>query len=356
MTLCRATVCAAACAMVMLVMPRGVMAQASAPHKPQAADPNTAIDAYLSYEIARLNSDNLDDQTKARDEIIAAATPSKAGAEYFGLFDTVLNTQLYSLETASSSSFRAKINAGIICERVALATDGSSDELEQADHQLLADPAPAVAAHGLKAAGTILAAMLSNPVPPPVNSLAGAIIKAVKIDTPASMVDDAWNALTLNNQVVPAEAPLQMATFVRQFLNERRDQYVTGTPNNQYADSYGILLLCSTFGQQSKADQTASMQAISDLISVAGQRANARNATDLTNTAKMLDKVNKAMASTKDIANGALLANPLQDMQMKVDKKAILDATKQVSADLCKGSAQWAPLNPPPLIVDKPPA
>jgi hypothetical protein len=330
-------------------MPCRAWGQADAPRKPQAADPNTVIDAYLGYEIARLGSADYDEQKAAREEIIKADKPTGAGADYFGVFDAVLNTQLSTLESAPGASIRAKIAAGIICERVATDTLGAADKLADADRQLLADPTPAVEAHGLKAAVTILAAMFNDPAPPPPNILASAIIKAVKIDTPASMVDDAWNAMTLNNQTVPPGATLQMAPFVRQFLNVRRDQYVAGAPNNPNADYFGVLLLCSTFDQQSKADQTASMQAISDIIAVAGERANAKNATDLSNTAKMLENIYKGMASTKSI--GEPMVNPLKDMQMKVDKKAILQGTQAVCANLSRGP--WGALNPPPQIIDK---
>jgi hypothetical protein len=346
---------AAALAMGLFVGPHGAIAQ-SAPPKPNKNSSKTDIDAYIGYEIPLLNSDDITVQQKARDEIIAALTPAGApGAAYYEQFDDDLNTQLSGMLLDPKLSIRAKICAGLICVKVATNQNAkdSAFKLEQADRQLLADPAPAVVAYGLKASSAIISAMLNNPAPPPVNVLSGAIIKAVKIDSPASMVDDAWHALTPD---VASTLQLVMVPYVQQFLEERKDQYVIGAPRDPLSDSFGVLLLCSTWSQQNPTSRTASMQAISDLISVSGQRANTEaGAADLSGYGKMYDNIYKAFDQNK-MATALQVAGPLKDMEMKVDKATIFDAATQVTGDLCKGSADWSPLQPAPQVVARPQA
>jgi hypothetical protein len=349
MSVCRAAMLAAALAMAVLVGPRGAMAQA-APPRPRATDADTAIDAYVNYQIAQLLSDDVAAQQKARDLVIAAATPDKADSIYFGTFDTVLNNRLSALVSDTKSSIRAKICAGRICQRVATLTKDAAENLQQSDQQLLADSAAAVQAYGLKAAGPIVTAMLNDVRNPPINALAGAIVKAANKDTPASMVDDAWHALTPD---VPAAAKARMVPFVQQFIEERRDYYINGAPSNPMSDSFGVLLLCSTWGQQSSSDRTHSMQDISDLIAVSGQRANTSIVTtDLAKYAQMYDNIFKAFDQNSSAIPTAMpIVAPLKDMEMTANKTTIRDATTQVCAGLCKGTADWGPLQPPPPIV-----
>jgi hypothetical protein len=344
--------------MVMLAGPRSARAQAGPPPKPSAGSAKTVIDAYVGYYILQLNAADTDTQQKARDAIVGAA-PTGASAGFYGDFDGVLDLDLSTMLSNPQSSIRARICAGFVCWKIAAKTGGEALNLAKTDQNLLGDPAPAVQAYGLKAAAPIIMAMLSDPTSPPVNSLAGALIKAVRKDTPALMVDDAWHALTPDLPAgTPADAKPKMVPFVQQFLEERKDHYINGAPNSPTSDSLGVLYLCSEWSQQSKADKTASMQAISDLIAVAGQRANTNMVGgDLAKYAQLLDRIYRAFdQNSSAIAAAMPMVAPLKGMELAANKQTILAASKQVSADLCKGSTDWSPLTPPPSIVVNPPA
>jgi hypothetical protein len=234
------------------------------------------IKTFVAAQVANLKNDkDVKAQELARNALIreASATASQAFLEAYA---AALNQEIQPL--AKSPLPRTRLQAAVTLARVA--NVAKSGQLADAISPFVTDESIAVSIWGMRAAGPTLAPLAKAGKQ---SKLPAAIVESVKLHpTSGDLIDEAYRALSLGNQVNPASAAVVGAEMLRLF-QFRVDLYVKTTPPRPEADRSAVNFLSleslwtSPTGKQL---QPQIVQAFVNFAGLAAQHTGARPETD----------------------------------------------------------------------------
>lgn len=317
--------CLAMCSL--WVMPSVSMAQIPAAAK--SADQGAmsqyqdTIKKYIADQLALVAGKDPVAQEKARDQLIneVAARNANPGVAFLYAYSTELNDQVVAI--LPTCDIRARINMGVLVTGVAEVA--KNVRLDGATQVLLDDSSVSVRIWGMKAAESVLPALLRNPMTMDNPSLIAAIGKAAK-KTPAgdvgagALYHAAYESLGLGitnvggtGAAADSASLVQTVPMVLDLFKARvqamRDK---GTIDNVAVDAkYGTFFLThsSVWGLLTPEQQTQTVQAMSDMISLVAQQAARSNK----ETADMLWPYIRETAKQFWVIGGNVGAKELQD-------------------------------------------
>ena len=147
-----------------------------------------------------------------------------------------------------------------------------------------------------------------------------------------------------------------MAPYVLDLLNERLKLYVKGVPPAARADSFGtgFLTVPRVWGALNPQQQATAMQAMVNLIVLAGQQAKAANAGDLFELALTIQRA-AAGVSTVAPAAAPALAQAAQLNPQQANAAAVVNAIQPVLGAV-RAVPQYKALRDPPPVQGNEPA
>ena len=342
----------------------------------------TQIEQFITQAVAALANDQVpDEQTAARDALRneAVVNGQPASIAYLNLYTQLLNQQLRTLLQSPTASPRARINTAIAVAAVAhiAGTPPNTSAAQLADIVVLLinDKFDAVVLWGVKAAQPIVLAQIGMAAIPPNNAqlldaIVGAVHKHTKGHIAGAIASDAYDALALGINDNTLRTRLQanpvmvktVAPYVLRLLQERLEQYRGGVPPSPRAEGVGTGFLSNpiVWSQLTPQEQSAAMQVMADLMSLAAQQAAAKtvNVADRQELATMIARVAAAVSIAAAPTNSGPVFDALKPATLIKPDTPAAQIVQDVSAVLpaLRGLPAFKGLNAPPAIVDTKPA
>ena len=315
-----------------------------------------SIQGMIAAAIANLESENVLQQSRARNALEMEATINgqpTASASYLDVYTQTLNQQLEPL--AKHPSPRVRLNAAIVATDVA--RTANNIHLAPTAMAFLNDPSDGIVLWGVKAAHPIIAAQLRFPGKFD-DALAKAIVETArkhqKGQVAGAIAFDAYQALTIDvwsNPPPPPEQIKPMVPLVLELLQARLKLYVKGVPPSPRAEQWGTNFLTypRVWPVLDPKQQGDSMQAMVDLISLAGQQAQAANAGDLFELTQTIQRAASGVATVLPPQSAQALNEAAQLQPGKSTKDDVKRAVATVPQAV-KAVPQYANLQPAPQI------
>jgi hypothetical protein len=248
---------------------------------PDATPFRAKIRQFIDGQLDKMSSEDSAVLKAARDKLISESAAAGSSSSFFDVYTQELNLAVVALLGKDPTPrLRIRLNLAVMIE--AVAQNAKTDQVEDAVIKLINDPSDVVALWGMKAARPVVAAMLAGPTPDPKDKLVLAILPAVKLHAKAGYVAaEAYPALIPGN--VNATTLAIILDPLIDVLKFRTTLYVTGIPDDPEAETSVASFLASrpirvTMNPQ---QEQQIMQALVDLISVAGQQAQTAAKADL---------------------------------------------------------------------------
>lgn len=200
------------------------------------------VDSFVKDAVTKIESTDAASQKAGRDTLTDAANNANASDVFLDVLASSLNAQLLATKLADNKDLRSRLNAAIAVSRVAAKASAKTPntKLEPITEKLIADKSQPVNLWGIKAAESILPAMLITHQD--VKHLAQLIIESVKDHSDCAecgtTVEEAYHALTLSDaKGVPPEAVKGFVQYPMQLLAWRVSMYQTLIPPSPAADT-----------------------------------------------------------------------------------------------------------------------
>lgn len=246
-----------------------------------AAAVKPKIQEFLGPQIAKLSGADAAEQSAAKDAIIAEVQSGAAGKPsdfFFDAYCEALDAAFKPL--LKSTDPRVRLNLAVISARVA--ERAPSTRLLPTVTALLGDDNEAVALWAVKAAKPLLPTVLNVPAVAKGNTLIPAVVAAAgKFVNSGPLVQSAYSALSIEQ----AETAVKRAAWkdavplaakgIQDIISKRIEVYVKdGVPQMPSIETSPLTFLTqnSVWPNQPSDVQAQTVQVISNLISVAGQR------------------------------------------------------------------------------------
>lgn len=290
--------------MTLIACPHAMAAGLPANVVTSTQPPADQIEAYIAQAILDLKSPDPVKQQAGRDAIVnfvaPAPQPVTASPAFMQQYSRTLNRQLPAI--AKANDMRTRLNAAIATARIAEKID--NDELVGTITEFLKDQNEAVAIWAMKAARTVAP-----------RSANGAKIVPLVVDTARrfpSSATVAYQALTS----FPAPPPPAVIDAIHRLLESRITLYNDGVPPDPLGDTVGIRQLVDSkwWGAQNPAQQTKTLQILTNLANAGGQRAtmNVRNE-DRESLAAVVRQINRCVAAIAELQNKPALKKKMDD-------------------------------------------
>lgn len=240
---------------------------------------------FIEFHAKALGGEDADARTQSRDALLAggvAKTGSPAYSPgYLDVYADVLNKSLKPL--ATNPSMVVRLNVAIVAAKVARSADNT--RLIETVQVLLTDKTEGVQLWALRAAVYILPAELRVSGGAKNDKLIPAIVQLAKQKTSGSIVNEAYNALSLNYtdreklNTIPANIKTEMFSAViphiHSILKDRVAAYAAGTVTEPGAerDAAKFLTNSTVWGLQDAKLKTATLQALLDVIDTGSKAA-----------------------------------------------------------------------------------
>ena len=320
------------------------------------ADHKAGIQGFMSTAVVNLASDqNPLQQARARNalinETLINGQPS-ASATYLDVYAQTLNQQLLPLTKHPSA--RVRLNAAIVTANVAVIANNI--HLAPTALAFLSDQSDAIVLWGMKAARAIIPAELAFPgqfnaaltnaiVPTVVKHSHGQVAGAIALEAYAALSIDVWGRNPPPAQINP------MIPHMLTLLHERLKLYIKGVPPSPRAEQTGTNFLTNpkVWPLLNKDQQVEAMQAIVDLISLAGQQAQAANPGDFFELVQTIQRAASGV-STVLPPNSAQALAPAAALVPGKDSKATVQQAVQGVLQAVKAVPQFGQLKDPPQI------
>jgi len=319
------------------------------------------IQTFISGAVGQLAGTSASQQTRARSALINEAMVNglpNASAAYLDVYATFLNQQLLPL--ANHESPRVRLNAAIVTAEVARIANNI--HLAPTAQAFLNDKSDAIVLWAMKAAHGIIPAQLAFPgqfnkgladaiVPTVMKHSQGQVAGAIALEAYLALTIDIWDPA---RQVAPAHLTT-MSPYVLQLLQERLKLYVKGVPPAARAESYGTGFITSpkVWNVLTPPQQLAAMQAMVNLISLAGAQVQAANPGDRYDLVLSIQRAASGASTVAPAAAEALkLATGLNPKD--ATPKQVADAVAPILPAV-KAVPQFAAIsNPPPIQGNEP--
>jgi hypothetical protein len=325
------------------------------------AAPAGPINDWINAKVAAMAGGDAAAAAQVRNLIAGMVQPGgkvAPGPVFLNQFATSLDAGI--APALKSKSYEVRLNAAIAVQHVAEAADAGV--MSNSTIALLNDESPFVVLWGMKAARSVLPAMLRNPAAN-ANGLISAVLAAVKKHGSGpiggSIVAEAYDTLSVEFRNPDARKRASDAALkavipaVQEVLGERILQYQKGVPQEPVADSRGTNFLAfgAVWNLHTPAQKLTSMQRMSDLLGLAAaQQAQTASQADKESLGRLIGLVASAIAV---VPESQPIAQQLQ-AATKVDERTpapqILAAVNGIPAAL-KGIKTFAALTPPPAAT-----
>ncbi len=323
---------------------------------PNAAGSRTIIQAFVMGEVNKLMGSDPVAQRSARmvliEEVQAAGAANTPSASFLDELARILNQEL--TRTIRNADVRAKINAGIVCSRVA--EKAQNNRLADATLLLLADPNEAVALWGIRSAKELMLPAFG--VQGRQNNLVPAIVTAAQKNPTGIIFEAAYEALGPNLLQVPAQRRGDVVAVcipeIHKLMALRVKEWEQGIPSGIFSERMAINALISqpSWEAQTPEMRVRTVQLMSDLIGVVGQRAG-----QLTDDERRLGALMVRMTGRGLQAIALLLGN--QQLETELERvarvneiaraEAILEVSRTAHPALVKVK-EFSQLKPPPVV------
>jgi hypothetical protein len=322
---------------------------------PAAARPK--VEALIKAEVAKLTSKNPSIERDAREALVAEVVPGGTptvtpSAQFLDVYAEVLNAELDPL--TKNPEVGVRLSAGIVASRVAERANNAR-LLPTVINLLKDERAPAVY-WGVKASKHLLVPVLSapnsanNPLMP---AFQAAVKKHIKF---GPMVQAAYDAFK-GGERAPAPVILAMVKSVHEIMELRQEQFMAGIPELPASEAAAMDFLTKTnvWKHQSPQSQFKSVQLISNLAALAGQRVGGAQTAERNELAVLLRQaggviqvIGTGNQAVNDAAKKLYLSAGvgMGTDQMADNAKVLYPALKQYPA--------WKDLKPPPAIQAAP--
>lgn len=278
---------------------------------PSVASAGPQITAAVNAQVASLTGGNPAASAAARDALINAVSPGGGGnptAGFLNAFAVALDAGV--MPALSDPSDMVRLNAAITVARVAQRTDNAV--LVGSTIALLNDKSPFVVLWGLKAARSVIPAVLQNPAIKSDGILA-AVVKAANAHGTGAMgapiAVEAYEALMLGifepAARKPADAELRaVIPVIQQLLQQRAQIYAKGMPPEPMAENRATLFLVNSrvWGLHNAKQKLVSVQAMSNLVGLGAQHYDAATPDQRASLAPMISNVTSAIAVVPEAA------------------------------------------------------
>jgi len=198
-----------------------------------------------------------------------------------------------------------------------------------------------VALWGMKAAKPVIAAVLAQPTPSASDKLIVEILPALKKHPKAGYaVGEAYRALIPDDPSSLSAGQLAVVfPTVMDILNYRTMLYTTGVPDSPDAETAVARFLSSVAKVGDDQQKLAIVQALVNLISVAGQQAQTASKTDCVLIIKMADYASQVLqiispGSSGDLNQVSRMPSSLPGSQVYPRTKTVYDILKLVFPSL----------------------
>ncbi len=268
----------ALCVLMAGIATAGVLPQTIVTGDASSADATKQIQSFIDQQVKALSDATQPSaQQAARDaligEVVGAMQPSSS---FLDVYSNALDKALLPL--TQSDAMRVRLNTAIVTARIAARVENA--RLRDIAHALVKDQSDAVALWGIKAAHWILPSVLRNPLIAQSDPLLNEIVPAAKKHAGGAITQAAYDALSLG--VIDSREALVAPDMLRQTLPQLLDllkfrvqQYQHRTPSEPAAENRASLFLADrrVWSVASDAQHVEMVQLLSQLLSVAGQRA-----------------------------------------------------------------------------------
>ncbi len=319
-------------------------------HRPEIA-------AAVTVEIADLTGDDLAKRGKAREALIGEVN-APANLPFSGTFlDTFaqeLNKQLLPL--TDNTDPRVRLNVAIIVARVAEKVD--STRLFDVTDKLLADKSNAVLMWALKAAHFVLQPLLQAGLPQQQKKLIDDIKSHAAEPLLLPLVYEALSLNTSKSNVQGWNKMVQVSLKeILDLVKAREAIYLKQIPPDPAAEKFAVTFLSASnvWREENPQQQLQTVQVLSDLFSLAGNRALVAPAgQDREQLIFISTRAGEGLAAIALISkNDALFQDLSKTAKIDLNNS---NAATQIAAvyTKLKAVAAWAALQPPPKIETAP--
>ena len=313
------------------------------------------INDFIKARVEAIAGGDVQAAQTAREQLIDAVTPAgkvTPGPAFLNQFAVSLDAAI--APALKHQSYTVRMNAGIAVARAAQLTDDAA--LVNATQTLLGDQSAFVALWGLKAARSVLPAVLRNPAANP-NNLLAAVLKAATTHGSggigSAIIAEAYDVLSLDYFGSPKVKPTpdalkKVIPTMQQLLGERVAAYKNGIPPEPLAESRATLFLTDTrvWREHTPQQKLADMQLMSDLVGLAAQQTAAVPAAEKDGLVKMISLVVAAIAVVPETAP---ISAQLQGIKLNANlpPQQIVQLVAPIAPGL-KGIKGFETLTPPP--------
>ncbi len=315
------------------------------------------VQGFVTEQAGKLGGSDPIGQRAAREALVASVAPPAGGgqvsAAFLSAFAGLVNDELMKL--ASNPDTRVRLNVAIVAAKVA--EGAKNTKLQPLVQAMLKDPSDAVVWWTLRAARAILPYVLANPGGASDPMLA-TIIQIGQ--TRPGVIQTVYEALAIDRDMMPASATKgiwgALIPAIHTILQSRIDQFKTGMPLDAPAEIRAALYLTARNEYQdgqTLTQKVATVQKLSDLIGMSGQRAPDLNNEQRQDLAIMLRGVGGALHVVGQWENNSSaiqnVARPVSQLPKNASVQNIQDATRPVYNGLIT-EPKFARLTPPPKV------
>jgi hypothetical protein len=316
---------------------------------PDATPFRAKIRQFIDGQLDKMSSDDASVLKAARDKLISESAATGSSSSFFDVYTQELNSAVVALLAKDPlPRLRIRLNLAVMIE--AVAQNAKTNQVEGAVIKLINDPTDVVALWGMKAARPVVAAMLAG-TPDPKDKLVLAILPAVKAHAKAGYVAaEAYPALIPGN--VNATTLAIILDPLIDILKFRTTLYLTGIPDDPEAETSVASFLSSKpvrdMISNNPQQEQQIMQALVDLISVAGQQAQTAAKADLEQINTTLLFVAQGLSIIANPGTQVVNLNQAMGITPRMPGPQVYLRTQQVYPNL---KSAFPNLTPPPTAT-----
>jgi hypothetical protein len=353
-----------------LVIAAGSIARGEIPVTVKTADDVTQSASAIAQTI-KANVDRLKGgEPAAREALVSDALinnqikegTSTASPAFLDAYADALNRELLPL--AQEKNVAVRLNAAIVAARVAQLANNA--RLADAITAFAKDKSEPVALWGIRGARWVIPALLRGPFANPKHALIATVVDAVKSHPEGQgsgwLAMDAYDALTMDvfDQARRKKLTPQMLAAsvepLQNLLAVRLDQYKVGVPASASAERSGTRYLtdAAVWQLETPAQQTRTVQLLSDLMSLAAQQAQQANPGDLSELAVTISFAAKGLSVAAEGAQQPGIVDALKAATAiaKGTSPQQIQAAVQAVYPAIKASSKFSAVTPPPAVQD----
>jgi hypothetical protein len=307
----------------------------------KAPNPDAAlIQQNIDTAIKNLTSDDPEKQAAGRDALVAGITladaTAQASPQYLDAYAAAVAKAINPL--TQHEEMRVRLNAAIANARVA--EKAGNTRLADVTVKFINDKTSAVSLWGVKAARSMLPAALNKGGKDP---LVEAVVGAVQRFMVGPIINEVYEALALNvfgTQVRPPPAVIKAAVpHMLRVYRVRVDAYGAAVPPDPSIDNTAaeFLSYATVWQQMTPAQRTEAIQAMSDLVSYAGQYAQLMEGEERTGLLSVFKRTGAALQVVGDASRNPALtsaAREVQKISSGTDGTEIVQKTDALTAAL----------------------